>query len=212
VHACRLWLSLSTYALWIQHSRNSMVLHFCSECFQSAAVCTYTICDIFFSSHTFPEENISLAEQKCMEADDEAECAIIVALMGWWRLALSGCHASSSSSLYRRKIQRVNERKRRINSWRESAGVHTGLSVMNGRGMDGYSYRGCWLVLWRHCSRAADERGLRCGLVAFVKSRLRARHAMKIDVIETVAGRTRIVLGLYYWSCHQRKTNFKLAS
>ena len=82
---------------------------------------------------------------------------------------VDGLMAALAESIYRRKIQRANERKRRINSWREIAGVHTGLSVINGRGMDGY--RGWCCDVSAAC---ADERGLRCGLVAFVKSRLDA--------------------------------------
>jgi len=74
-----------------------------------------------------------------MEAETTASGALcnypgVDGLMG--RLAESRCRLQHS--IYRRKIQRVNERKRCINSWREIAGVHTRLSVMNGCGMDGY--------------------------------------------------------------------------
>jgi len=61
-------------------------------------------------------------------------------------------------------------------------------------------------------SVAADERGLRCGLVAFVKSRLSDRHAMKIDVIETAVAGMQAACSVYSIQAVTRERQTKLAS
>ena len=115
----------------------------------------------------------------------------------WWDDGVPCQAVLHSSSLYpaqRRKIERPNERKRRINSWREIAVVHTRLSVMNGCGMDGY--RGCRLdwccdVSGRSWKRVEMRFSCLCEITS---QRIGVTSAMKINVFESSAS----------WPCTQR--------